>query len=275
MLEKERDGMIEKCDKGKEMKESFEKLARDLKKKKEEIFEEIRQKENEEAETRTALTQRFQDRISEITTTMEADAAEQTDAVNKNKQLRQKLAILGQHVNLRIQQYETREVELKLNDAKIEQLIEIIKGERAKSSIHDSQLTEERKTETVLKSQLNDLTSRFDVLQTTITKSNKIFREYKSEMDKLGKRTRNLESDKADIIKKYQVKKKNHDAVQLEVLDRLQKMEQLKKQHSSMAGLTDVLKQEAADFEEWKKACPEEFKKLEQEHKEKKAASKP
>eukprot|EP01059_Diplonema_ambulator_P013824 TRINITY_DN24481_c0_g1_i1.p1 TRINITY_DN24481_c0_g1~~TRINITY_DN24481_c0_g1_i1.p1 ORF type:complete len:316 (+),score=115.27 TRINITY_DN24481_c0_g1_i1:44-991(+) len=260
-----------KAEKAKEedMKESLEKLAKELKKKKDETFEEVRQREAAEAEARSQLTKKFQNTIADITSKMESDAEEQLAAVNENKRLRHRLAALGQQVDLRAQQFEqlikTREVELKLSEAKTEHLREIAKGDRFRIELQEKQHEEEKKNEAELKQQLNTLTSKFDELQTTITKSNKLFKEYKGEMDKMTKKIRLLENEKSEIAKRYTTKKKPHDTVSDEVNAQIKKLDQLKKAHQAMTGVTEVLKKESADFERWAAACPEEYKRLSEE----------
>ena len=152
-----------------DMRDKLEKLAVGLKEEKDRTLAEVREKEKVEAEARQVLTQRFQGTIAEITTKMEADAEEQGSAVSENKRLRIRLSTLGQQVDLRAQQYEqllkTRDVELRLTEAKAEHLRDITKGDRYRLEIQQKQLIEESAKEAELKEQLSAITSKFDDLQ--------------------------------------------------------------------------------------------------------------
>eukprot|EP01063_Lacrimia_lanifica_P037392 TRINITY_DN7659_c0_g1_i3.p2 TRINITY_DN7659_c0_g1~~TRINITY_DN7659_c0_g1_i3.p2 ORF type:complete len:317 (+),score=150.93 TRINITY_DN7659_c0_g1_i3:45-995(+) len=263
VLEAEKDMMLKERAKHAGMKESLSKLSVDLRKKKDETIVDIKQREQQEAEVRQALTQKFQNTITDITVRMETDADEQMQAVNENKRLRQRLQALGQQVDLKAQQYEqllkTREFELRLSEAKSEHLKEMAKGDRLRTDLQQKQLEAERTREAVLKEQLSQLTTKFDELQVNLTKSNKLFKEYKAEMDKMTKRKKQLENEKAEILRKHTNKRRTFDPLSVDVAEQRKKLEQLQKTEKAMTGVAEIMKQEERDFEAWRAACPEAY----------------
>ena len=149
--------------------DGLENLAGELRKKKAEVLQTVKDKEVQEQEARQALNTRFQGKLAEITTQMESDAEAQMAAVNENKRLRIKLSNLGQQVDLKAQQYEqlikTRDVEVRLSEAKAEHLREMTKGDLCRMEIQEKQLAEEKESEGKLKVELEGITAKFTELQ--------------------------------------------------------------------------------------------------------------
>ncbi|KAJ9464124.1 hypothetical protein DIPPA_18957 [Diplonema papillatum] len=251
-LEKEKLTALQEKEKEKDLCDGLDKLARDLRKKKDDTLEDVKRREDVQNAARLALTQRFQDTISNITKQLEVDTEQQTAATNENRRLRERLSQLGREVELRAQQYEqlikTRDVELRLSEAKAEHLKELAKGDRFKSDLQQKRLVEERKAELELKEQLTVITTKFDSLQDTIVKSNKLFKEYKSEMDKLTKRIRSMETEKAEALTKAAKKRPTVEKLAEEVHEQQKKLDSLKKAEQAVEYVMGVLKKVCALF---------------------------
>eukprot|EP01065_Artemidia_motanka_P020237 TRINITY_DN2423_c0_g2_i2.p1 TRINITY_DN2423_c0_g2~~TRINITY_DN2423_c0_g2_i2.p1 ORF type:complete len:374 (+),score=172.77 TRINITY_DN2423_c0_g2_i2:73-1194(+) len=241
----------------------MESLAKELRRRKDEELDRLKKADLQEQEQRKALSERFQQTISDVTKRMDADAEEQVEVVARNKQLRSRLSVLGQQVELKTAQFEqllkTKDMELRLAEARAAHMTEMASGERLKMEAQTKQLETESKDEVELTGQLRLLKEKFDGLQATIIKSNDVFRDYKAEMERMTKRIKHLESERGTVLKRYATKKRATEDMERELQAQEKKHEQLTRTGETMQGLIAVLRQEAEDFEAWKQACPEEY----------------
>eukprot|EP01062_Namystynia_karyoxenos_P024095 TRINITY_DN1935_c0_g3_i1.p1 TRINITY_DN1935_c0_g3~~TRINITY_DN1935_c0_g3_i1.p1 ORF type:complete len:347 (+),score=217.11 TRINITY_DN1935_c0_g3_i1:89-1129(+) len=263
-LQTEQAEFREELRKEKERLSKLDSLSKELKRKRDETLDELRAMDKEEQSQRKALSEKFQQTIGEISTRMESDAEEQMAVVQRNRDLKSRLSVMGQQVEIKSGQYEqllkTRDVELRLAEARAEHMHEMAKGDRLRAEAQNKQLAVEVVKEKELKSQLDELKARFDDLQSTIIKSNDVFRGYKAEMEKMTKRIKVLENDRGCVLKRYGTKKKAADDAEAELAAQQAKHDGLVKAGDTVQGLLARLRSEKQDYECWKAACPEEYK---------------
>ncbi|XP_006815122.2 uncharacterized protein LOC100371254 [Saccoglossus kowalevskii] len=209
-LQREKDHLQSEHSKAVLAKSKLESLCRELQRHNKVIKDESLQRARDEEEKRKELSQKFQQTINDITTQMQENH-------NKNIKLKEENLELASKLKGLVEQYERREehiekmfkhkeLELQLSDAKLQQSTMQLAEEkdrnlREKTILITETADYQRKCEVLqeqelqLRSQLEVYTEKFEEFQTTLTKSNEVFQQFKHEMDKMTKKIKKLEKE--------------------------------------------------------------------------------
>jgi len=149
-------------------------------------------------------------KIEEITTKMEEQGTERIKLYSENELLREKLKNFAEQYQIREKHFETqlktKDLELQLLEAKVNQLTQIAAQEavKAKSDIaaYKQQIASLTQTEEELRKQLALYAEKFEQFQETLTKSNDVFNTFKQEMDRMTKTIKKNEKENFELKKK-------------------------------------------------------------------------
>jgi hypothetical protein len=191
-------------------KSKLESLCRELQRHNKLVKDESMARAKEDDEKRKEITTRFQSTINDIQTQMSDNYDKNSALREENLELANKLKGLIEQYELREKQIdkiiETKEIETQLYDAKLQQAVLQI-SEAKEKHLHDKQLLMKEllesqgkmllmeEQEKALKAQVAMYTEKYDEFQSTLTKSNDVFNNFKSEMEKMSKKMRKLEKD--------------------------------------------------------------------------------
>jgi len=104
----------------------------------------------------------------------------------ENDKLRENLASLLKFDAMReehhAQQLKTKELEAKLAEAKLAQQADFAAAEARKAMEQENKIQALKQLEVSLRAQLNGYADKFNAVQTTLTKSNELFTNFKLEM---------------------------------------------------------------------------------------------
>jgi len=207
MAVKEKERAQDGLRKANAMRDKLEELCRQLQKENKEVMEEARKLREDDASARGALQQRFQSAINDVTTKMDAQAAERATQLTENDALRGKLSdVLAQFETFN-QLVHKKDLETQLAQARLEQQAAVCEAMGRKAELLEqanSQLLEAHKAASVeletlvdarrvnaalgaanrdLKEQLDMYHAKFTEFQGTLTKSNAMFAGLKKELD--------------------------------------------------------------------------------------------
>lgn len=200
-------------------RDKLEQVCREQQKLMKSIKSESMTKIRDEEEKRKETQAHFQKSINEIFTTLGKNNDENLKIKEANTEMTKKFKYLAEQYELREKQLEKLNEQIKLetqlNEAKLakvqmESTIEkeiLLKEKQAaleevlatKKSIIEME-TRER----VLKEQLKIYTEKYDQFQDSLAKSNGIFATYKTEIEKMSKRTKTLEKEAVEWRSKYE-----------------------------------------------------------------------
>jgi len=165
---------------------------------------------DDEQSKRQEIAKKFHDKIEEITTKMEEQGTERIKLYSENELLREKLKNFAEQYQIREKHFETqlktKDLELQLLEAKVNQLTQIAAQEavKAKSDIaaYKQQIASLTQTEEELRKQLALYAEKFEQFQETLTKSNDVFNTFKQEMDRMTKTIKKNEKENFELKKK-------------------------------------------------------------------------
>lgn len=183
------------------------------------IKNESMSKIRDEEEKRKETQAHFQQSINEIYSTLGKNNDENIKIKEANIEMTKKFKYLAEQYEIREQQLEKLNEQIKLetqlNEAKLAKLQvestierEILMKEK-QAALEDllntkKALKEIETREYHLKDQLRIYTEKYDEFQTSLQKSNSIFGSYKTEIDKMGKRIKSLEKENYEWRVKYE-----------------------------------------------------------------------
>lgn len=179
----------------------------------------------DEEEKRKETQAHFQKSINDIFATLGKNNDENVKMKEANIEMTKKFKYLAEQYDLREKQLEKLNeqigLETQLNEARlakvqmestIEKEILLKEKQAALEEVLATKktLAEIEKREYLLKQQLSLYTARYDEFQTSLQKSNDMFGTYKTELDRMAKRSKGLEKDAYEWRSKYE---KSHRAL--------------------------------------------------------------
>lgn len=203
----------------------------------------------DEEEKRKETQAHFQKSINEIFSTLGKNNDENLKIKEANTEMTKKFKYLAEQYELREQQLEKLNEQIKLetqlNEAKLakvqmESTIEkeiLLKEKQAalEEVLATKKAIAEMETrEHVLKEQLSIYTSKYDQFQNSLQKSNDVFATYKVELEKMAKRTKTLEKEAYEWRTKYE---KSNRALLNTISDKQAQDEYTKKSARQLAQL--------------------------------------
>ncbi|KAK6092831.1 hypothetical protein MT418_006827 [Batrachochytrium dendrobatidis] len=160
--------------------------------------------------------------IGDLTDNTKLDTVLQSSSLveesNQNKKLDDITHLKEQFKDL-LKQYELRErhflslsksrdIEFHLTQAKYEQYRQKAEQEKNKAINLKTQMTTFSKTEAELRNQLSLYIGKFREVESTLNQSNELFQTFRQEIEQMGKKTRKLEKENANIRIKYEAMNK-------------------------------------------------------------------
>lgn len=202
-IQKEREDILAEIAKVDDSRQKLDSLCKQLQARNKEVLEGVRERGEEEQQKRKALSEQFSTTIADITARMEVQQKERLRMAAENDGLRQQIEGMKDTILAREAvfkgQAERKDVELqalqkRLEDGEVHALADAQKFEDWRLS------TEEQGTVIDdLRAQLQLYNLKFERFQTTLTKSNPVFVDYKVEMEKVSKRIRQLDTDNQQL----------------------------------------------------------------------------
>ncbi|KAG0208745.1 hypothetical protein BGX28_000366 [Mortierella sp. GBA30] len=155
------------------------------------IKEEVHQHTNQISGT-------FEKAIVEFKDKVEQDIAEKQRLINENdSSFRDKFEGFLEQYDVRERHFnsvvKSKDLELQLAQAKLEQQTQVAQQESAKVELLKSQLNAFSKTEAELRKQLNIYVDKFKQVEETLNKSNSLFQTFRKEMEAMSKKGSSLE----------------------------------------------------------------------------------
>ncbi|KAI8920151.1 myosin-like coiled-coil protein-domain-containing protein [Powellomyces hirtus] len=210
---KEKDSSKAECSKVNAQKQKMETLCRELQKENKRITEEHRRLSAFEQRKRDELSTKFESTIWEIKSKMEEDSDERRRRTEDNEMLKDKFKDFLEQYELREKHYnqmvKSREIEIQLLEAKLEQQRRVNGDENIKIAAMKGQVSSFVKTETDLRKQLSIYVEKFKQVEETLNKSNELFITFRKEMEQMTKKTRKLEKENASVRLKCERMNKN------------------------------------------------------------------
>ncbi|XP_028820606.1 alpha-taxilin [Denticeps clupeoides] len=188
----------------------LESLCRELQRHNRTLKEDGVQRARQEEEKRKEVTSHFQVTLNDIQLQMEQHNERNTTLRQENMELAEKLKKLIEQYELREEHidkvFKHKDLQQQLVDAKLHQAQELLKDSEdrhhkekeflLKEAVESQRMYELMKQQEVhLKQQLSLYTEKFEEFQTTLSKSNEVFTNFKQEMEKMTKKIKKLEKE--------------------------------------------------------------------------------
>uniref|UniRef100_A0A7S2R926 Alpha-taxilin n=1 Tax=Mucochytrium quahogii TaxID=96639 RepID=A0A7S2R926_9STRA len=189
--------------KTRKVKLTLENLCRELQAQKKKIFADSKRMLELESQQRIAAEKKFQDALADISTKIEAQGEETKVAMELQAKLEafdERYKIMEEHHQ---KQLESKGIEIKLVEAKSQHEICLLKTkleEALQGAKLQVKLMEENET---LKKTLNAYQEQFTQVQETMKNSDKVYSDFRKELDLLSKRKKVLEQENKQLVEKY------------------------------------------------------------------------
>ncbi|TPX67405.1 hypothetical protein SpCBS45565_g03821 [Spizellomyces sp. 'palustris'] len=194
-------------------KQKIEALCRELQKENKRVKEESKRLAVSEQQKREELSSKFESTIWEIKSKMEEDSDEKKRRAEDSEMLKDKFKSFLEQYELREKHYnsmvKSREIEIQLLEAKLEQQRRATEEESIKGTALKAQVGSFVKTETDLRKQLSIYVEKFKQVEETLNKSNELFITFRKEMEQMTKKTRKLEKENTAAKLKCEKMNKN------------------------------------------------------------------
>ncbi|KAF9359971.1 hypothetical protein BGX26_010899 [Mortierella sp. AD094] len=156
----------------------------------------------------------FEKAIAQFKEKVEQDIAERQKLMDENDSLlRDKFQGFLEQYDVREKHFnsvvKSKDLELELAQAKLEQQRKLAQQETAKVELLKSQLSAFTKTEAELRKQLNVYVEKFKQVEETLNKSNSLFQSFRREMEAMSKKGASLEKVNLAIRAKCDTMNKN------------------------------------------------------------------
>ncbi|KAG0003597.1 hypothetical protein BGZ79_000490 [Entomortierella chlamydospora] len=156
----------------------------------------------------------FEKAIAQFKEKVERDIAERQRLIDENDSLlRDKFQGFLEQYDIREKHFNSvvrsKDLELELAQAKLEQQRKLAQQETAKVELLKSQLSAFTKTEAELRKQLNVYVEKFKQVEETLNKSNSLFQSFRKEMEAMSKKGASLEKFNLAIRAKCDTMNKN------------------------------------------------------------------
>ncbi|XP_013792864.1 gamma-taxilin-like isoform X2 [Limulus polyphemus] len=218
-------------------KSRLESLCRELQRQNKAVKEDSLSRIREEEEKRKEVAGKFQATLNDITNLMQDNQQRYSKQREENGELAQKLKSLVDHYEMWEKHMEKvvrqKELESQLAKAKLAKASIELKQERESYLNEKQQLLESvselqkrcaelSSNELKLRSELVLYTNKYEEFQTMLAKSNKVFTSFKTDMDKMSKKVKNLEKETSQ----WKLKWENSNRALIDMASEKQKQDQ-------------------------------------------------
>ncbi|KAG0023753.1 hypothetical protein BGZ80_008230 [Entomortierella chlamydospora] len=178
------------------------------------IYRENRHIKREVQQRTDQISGSFEKAIAQFKEKVERDIAERQRLIDENDSLlRDKFQGFLEQYDIREKHFNSvvrsKDLELELAQAKLEQQRKLAQQETAKVELLKSQLSAFTKTEAELRKQLNVYVEKFKQVEETLNKSNSLFQSFRKEMEAMSKKGASLEKFNLAIRAKCDTMNKN------------------------------------------------------------------
>ncbi|ORX90926.1 hypothetical protein K493DRAFT_54907 [Basidiobolus meristosporus CBS 931.73] len=253
LIGRERDSVKADLSKVSELKGKLENLCRELQRENKRIKEESLRIAQEEQSKRMEISGKFESAIQEIRVKMDQDSEENRKRAEENAALKEKFQSFLAQFDLSEQHHnsiiKSKNLEIQLLEAKINQHVESTAQEMAKAQAITIELSESIQRETELREQLTVYVEKFKQVEGTLSQSNEIFTTFRQEMEQLRKRTKKYE--KENLLIKQKCEQMNRVILEM-VEERARNQSDLaasKKKIGQLENLCRALQTERNDFQ--------------------------
>ncbi|KAF5400493.1 Alpha-taxilin, partial [Paragonimus heterotremus] len=237
-------------------KNKLETLCRELQKQNKIIQEENLSRTRAEEDKRREVADHFQISITSIQNQLNEYQTRNVELRKENQDLADKLGHFIQQHEKREEHVEkvmhARELEVKLAEAKLNKVQCLLDQERVKSQQKVNQMEEEARRmkermemhltlENKLKEQIEFYKNKYQSFNKTISQSNKLFENARTEMDKLGKRVKQSERDVIEWQGKWELSQRSLLEVVAELKKKTEEAAGAQKQSDRLASLCRAL----------------------------------
>ncbi|CAH8605836.1 unnamed protein product [Heterobilharzia americana] len=272
-LRVERDQLQNECNRLVLQKDKLETLCRELQKQNKIIQEESLSRARAEDEKRREVSDHFQTSITGIQNQLCEYQSKNLELRKENQDLAEKLGEFikqhekrEEHVDKLMQ---TRSLELKLSEAKLNKAQCLLDQEKAKGQQKILQLEEEVKflrnrldiqktIEEKLKEQIAFYKEKYQSFNKTMSESRKMFDNAKEEMEKLGKRIHLSEREAVEWQGKWEVSQRSLLELAEQHKEEKVKSASAKKQVEKLSGLCRALQSQLDEYRQQQKQKPQE-----------------
>ena len=152
------------------------------------------------------LQTKFEANLIDIQNQLNKHTEERQAQQKENEKLRENLAQLLKFDSMReehcAQQLKTKELEAKLYEAKLAQQTDFAVAESKKAAEAETRVAHLQGVESSLRAQLAAYADKFESVQETLAKSNELFGNFKTEMEKSSAALKKSEKEKIALEKK-------------------------------------------------------------------------
>lgn len=196
----------EKLHRAQNQKKSLELLCKELQSRNKKLGDEIRIVSVEQSRNHAEMKKKFEVNLADIQSQLNKHTEDRLSQASENDRLRENLSQLLKFDSVREdhfqQQLKTKELEIKLVEAKYAQQADFAVQEAKKSKSQQEKIEYLQSLETSLRTQLTGYAEKFEQVQATLTKSNELFGTFKSEMEKTSAQMKKMEKEKQSLEKK-------------------------------------------------------------------------
>lgn len=184
------------------LKDKLESLCRQLQTRNKAVNEELTVLGASQKRQQAELSKKFTSISDQINAQEEARVLTAQESAG----LQEKIQKLLQYEQVKEEHYQhqlkTKEIEKKLLEAKLEQATQLTACSTQEGQAMKEELLIMQANEKKLRGQLADYSTKFSDVEDTLSKSNELFRTFKTEMDRMSKQMKKMEKDKLDSEKR-------------------------------------------------------------------------
>ncbi|CAF0727237.1 unnamed protein product [Didymodactylos carnosus] len=245
-------------------KAKLESLCRELHRHNQQIRDESMQRQRDDEGKRKELATKFQTTIDEIAAQLSNYSEKSSSLREQNVQLSEQLAVVVKDYDLREKEVEAalkqKELELRLTEASLEQMrlllterTELIKQERqvseAERLVLFKKCEELAGSELGLRQQVTIYSERYQEFQNAITQSSQMVTSCHTEIEKMGKKIKKLEKERADFQHRWQIAEQNQKKSADETKQIEKEKRQLETKMDKLEKLSRALQQERGELQ--------------------------
>eukprot|EP00760_Papus_ankaliazontas_P007429 PhM_4_TR13346/c6_g3_i1/m.69109 len=221
-----------------------------LTKRNEQLREQLRGQSVEEKEKRERLSQELNKNIADITARMDRDTAERTAILVENERLKSELkeheAQIENFVTTFEQQFKTLDTEGRMLQLKINILAE--RCEKDEAALPELEATSKvcKEKDEQLRAIVTEYADQFDEIQKDLTGTNGAFQKNRAEIERMSKRFKVLEAERADALKKAEKAQVQLAQARAEKEDAEKQLKAIETGAATLDNLCNTLKEEIA-----------------------------
>jgi len=224
---KERDRCKQETQRAIQAQHKLEGSCRELQQQKTTIAKENRRIAEEEGTRHTELKVKFEQAIKDVQEKMDAELEVRTHFLKENEELRGKLQKFTETYEAQekqlAEQRQSREAEMEVAQKRLEEHETMCQESKIKSASLEKHNEVLRKSQTVLREELQTILAKFDEFHEAVTGSNTKHSECKKEIDDLQTKLQEFEKDNVDLkaatdvktaTEEHKVAEKQRDALE-------------------------------------------------------------